>query len=514
MSLKAVIFDLDGVITDTAKVHCHAWKVMFDEFLTQYYTEQQQEFKEFTQQDYLSFVDGIPRHDGIRSFLKSRSILIPDGEESDGEQDITVCGLAKKKNKDFRQILEDEGVDLFQSTISLINQLKADDIKIAVVSSSRNCQTVLERAEITHLFDTKVDGTDLQKHDLPGKPDPAMFLEAAKQLSVKPEDAAAIEDAISGVQAASAGKFGFVIGIDRHGNMHKELLEGGADKVVNDLAEISKQELESSINNNDQIESAIENFDVIAKLIGNKQPVIFLDYDGTLTPIVATPDLAVLADEMRNTLEQLGHKYMTAIVSGRQLDNVKQMVKLDDIYYAGNHGFEIEGPDGASIKDEMGTEFLNDVESYYQEISTRVNDIEGVLIEHKKFSLSVHYRMVDEQHVEGIEQAVDELLSKHPKLRKHHGKKVFEIRPAIEWHKGKAVLHLLDVLQLKRDDVLPIYIGDDVTDEDAFKALSGIGLGILVSEEAQETSADYTLNNTNEVQQFLHLLLNLEPKSS
>ena len=201
MVAKAGIFDLDGVITDTAKIHFTAWKRMFDEFLDSYYAKKQEPPLPFTEEDYLHYVDGKPRLDGIRSFFQSRHIMIPEGLKEDDVTEQTIYGLAKKKQQMFIETINIEGIPLFPSTITFINQLHESSIMTAVVSSSKNCQMILNKVGIEDLFETRVDGLVLEELGLRGKPQPDMFLEAAKRIHVHPCDAFIVEDALSGVQA-------------------------------------------------------------------------------------------------------------------------------------------------------------------------------------------------------------------------------------------------------------------------------------------------------------------------
>lgn len=234
-AFDAVIFDLDGVITDTAEVHLEAWIRMFNGFLEQ--RADGGDYEPFTRDDYFEYVDGRPRYDGVRTFLESRGIDLPDGDPSDSSDAQTVCGLGNRKNDDFRRTLA-EGVDPYASSVALIETLLSNDIRAALVSSSRNAGPVLEAAALGHLFEVRVDGNDVIERGLPGKPDPALFLDAAMQLGIDPGRAAVVEDAISGVQAGSAGNFALVIGVDRTGQAD-ELLANGADVVVSDLGELT-----------------------------------------------------------------------------------------------------------------------------------------------------------------------------------------------------------------------------------------------------------------------------------
>ena len=250
--------------------------------------------------------------------------------------------------------------------------------------------------------------------------------------------------------------------------------------------------------------SALACIDEITDRIGDRRPAAFLDYDGTLTPIVDRPEQATLSDRMRATLARLARVCKTAVVSGRSLEDVRNLVDLPGLYYAGNHGLQISGPDETEIKHEKGREYLGLIETACEKLEARLGDIEGILIENKEFSLSVHYRLVEENKVPAIEEVVDELVKSEDGLRKHSGKKVFEIRPRIDWDKGKAVLWLLDVLEL--DEAVPLYIGDDVTDEDAFRALRDRGIGIRVMDGSEPSRARYRLHGSGEVRDFLEKL--------
>jgi beta-phosphoglucomutase family hydrolase len=234
----AVLFDLDGVITDTADLHAASWKRMFDEYLQKRAARSGEEFRPFDlPTDYLLYVDGKPRFDGVRDFLRSRDIQLPEGEPDDPAHEETVGGLGNRKNILVNKVIEDQGVEPYAGSVKLIQQLRRQGFKIAVVTSSQNCDVVLNAAKLDCFFDVRVDGNVLKERQLAGKPAPDMFLMAAKLLSVDPARAVVIEDAISGVQAGFRGKFGLVIGVARKGNVD-ELRQNGAHVVVNDLDEL------------------------------------------------------------------------------------------------------------------------------------------------------------------------------------------------------------------------------------------------------------------------------------
>lgn len=235
--VDAVIFDMDGVITDTASTHEDAWARLFDEFLHEHAATTDQEFRPFTRQDYLAYVDGKPRYDGVRDFLASRGIVLPEGTPGDSDEQRTVHGLGNRKNRFFTTEISERGVRRYDSTIALVHALHDRDVRTGVISSSRNAVEVLTAAGVLDLFDAKVDGIDAERRGIPGKPHPGVFVAAAADLGTTPDRAVVVEDAVSGVQAGRAGAFALVIGVDRGGNA-AALAANGADVVVGDLAEV------------------------------------------------------------------------------------------------------------------------------------------------------------------------------------------------------------------------------------------------------------------------------------
>jgi beta-phosphoglucomutase family hydrolase len=234
----AVLLDLDGVITDTAGLHAACWKQVFDAYLQKRAAQKGEAFRPFdVATDYRFYVDGKPRFDGARDFLRSRNIQVPEGSAGDPPQAETVRGLANGKDELVNKIIADKGVEPYEGSVNLLHHLRPQGFKFAVVSSSVNCETVLRAANLAALFDVRVDGKVIHDRQLAGKPAPDTFLIAAKLLGVEPSRAVVIEDAISGVEAGSAGGFGLVIGVARKGNA-EELRQHGAHIVVNDLGEL------------------------------------------------------------------------------------------------------------------------------------------------------------------------------------------------------------------------------------------------------------------------------------
>jgi beta-phosphoglucomutase family hydrolase len=238
-SISACLFDLDGVLTQTAKVHAQAWKQMFDAFLQEHANKTHAQFQPFDEvKDYDLYVDGKPRHDGVRSFLAARHIALPEGSPDDAGDAETVYGLGSRKDQIFLDLIHRHGVAVYEGSVRYLHSIKAAGLKAAVVTSSKNCTEVLRAARLDGLFDTQVDGNTAEAKGLKGKPAPDIYLEAAKILNTPPQAAAVFEDALAGVEAGRAGKFGIVIGVDREGQADA-LREHGADIVVADLADLA-----------------------------------------------------------------------------------------------------------------------------------------------------------------------------------------------------------------------------------------------------------------------------------
>jgi trehalose 6-phosphate phosphatase len=258
---------------------------------------------------------------------------------------------------------------------------------------------------------------------------------------------------------------------------------------------------------------ALRDTGMLVERMAGKRVAVFLDYDGTLTPIVDRPEDAVISESMREVVRRLARRCTVCVVSGRDRPVVQQLMGVDDLVVAGSHGFDIWSPEGGAIEREEGTAFTEVLEEVNATVQEQVASVKGALVERKKSSVAVHYRLVDEHERPRIEAIVDAVLAAHPQtLRVTPGKMVYEIQPKIDWDKGRAVLYLLEALGLDGEDVLPLYVGDDITDEHAFQALSGRGIGILVADPADPefagrgTAADYVLGQTQEVERFLDAL--------
>jgi trehalose-phosphatase len=245
--------------------------------------------------------------------------------------------------------------------------------------------------------------------------------------------------------------------------------------------------------------------DIVRHFDGSKV-ALFLDYDGTLSPIVSRPKDAALPEETRAILRRLATRCPVAIVSGRGLADVRGLVGLDSLYYVGSHGHDIEGPAGSDIRRTPDLALATEMNAVALDLESRIGHVPGVLIEHKRFSVAVHYRRVDPSWSVALERAVDHVIARRPDVRKAHGKKIIEVRPTLSWHKGTAVLWLCDVLAERLGYApSPLVVGDDLTDEDAFASIARDGIAVLVvdGDLAWQTHAAYSVRNPDEVRTLL-----------
>ncbi len=514
----SAIFDLDGVITDTARLHAAAWKELIDGYLMR----RDEEHAPFDpEKDYRRYVDGKPRYDGLQSFLVSRGIRLPWGDPLDPSDRETICGLANGKDRIFHRVLESDGVDLIPGTIRLVRELRSAGIRVAVASSSRNCRRILDRAGVSDLFEARVDGETLAEAKMEGKPAPDMFLEAAARIEARPAFSVVFEDAVSGVEAGVRGKFGLVVGVAPDESAWSALRVAGADLVwlQDEMEELDAELLTTWFSAREHRRaSALAHWPEITHRLCRARPVVFLDFDGTLAPIVSRPDDATISAHTREVVRRVARRFPTTVVSGRGRDDVARRVGLPELHYAGSHGFDIQGPrgpgaaagSGGILEHRVAAEIEPLIQEATREVRIALAKVEGVVVEPKGFTVAVHYRMVTEGDLARVESVVTRTVEAYPELRLAHGKKVYEIRPELDWDKGKAVLWLLEAMGLSGPEVLPLYLGDDVTDEDAFQALGDRGMGILVSTTPRPTAADFQLQDPREVTMFLEKLLELE----
>ncbi|TDD37082.1 trehalose-phosphatase [Saccharopolyspora elongata] len=492
---RAVLFDMDGVITDTATVHSAAWKRLFDQYLADRTRTPGEDHRPFSDADYTQYVDGKPRVDGVLDFLSSRGITLPRGSADDDIGLETGHGLGKLKDRYFRDALASTGALLFDDAEPLIGSLRRHGIRTAVISASRNCARVLEQAGAAQLFDVRVDGVLADELGLPGKPDPAVFLEATRRLDTPASASVVVEDAQAGVQAARIGGFGLVIGVARTGPPSR-LLEAGADAVVSALSDVSVAE--SAERRLSEVPDGLDRWDEIADRLQGRRPVLLLDFDGTLAPIRDDPTKVTMPLKAREVLQRLARNCPVAILSGRDLQDVRRRVRIDGLWYAGSHGFELAGPDDAPITQQAGDSALPDLDDAERLLSSELEPVPGARVDRKRFALAVHYRNVRPDDVDHVISTVDRIGGAFPSLRTAQGRRVVELLPDIDWNKGRALRWLLDRMGLSGTAVVPVFAGDDYTDEDALREIheDGIGLVVRSAEHGDRlTWAHYSVDN-------------------
>lgn len=500
--IDAVLFNLDGVVTHTNKAHAAAWKQTFDNYLLKRNPQEGEDLGPFhIDLDYRRFLDGKPRDAGIRHFLASRHINLPRGEDEDPAYTNTMRHLGYRKDLNFEAIIQQQGIEVYGCAIALIHQLRNAGIKTAVVSASKHCDMVLERAAIQELFDARIDALEAEHLELDGKPDPYVLLELARRLGAEPERIAVIEDSVIGVTACKRGRFGLIIGFDS-GDRRELMLEHGADYVIKDLC---------SVNVDGAADEALLPTDLVdTKLITNqlagKRPVLFLDYGGTLAPATDRDEDARISKKARRILRKTARLMPVTIVSGRDVEDICTQVGLQELFYAGSHGLDIRGHN-IHLELPEGDEALQDLDRAMEALTRHLSEIPEVSIGRKRFAIVVHFHQEDIANADQVAAAIKQVQTLLPRLKITGGKEVLELLPDIDWDKGRAMNWLLSELGMDGTDVLPVYIGDDVTDEAAFAKLRERGIGILVAERPQPSAATYRVKNPEEVLDLLKCLV-------
>ena len=500
----AYIFDLDGVLTQTQDLHARAWEKMFNEFLAQRRKSQKndEDLASFrVPSDYRKYLDGKPRYDGVRSFLSSRKIQLPSGNESEGENYHTITGLGLTKDKYYQDLLKREGPGVIFDSLTFLHKLKEHSVPMAVVSSSKNCRMILEQTGMDGLFSSIIDPDLADAKKLRGKPEPDYFIEAAKVLRTAPENCIMVEDALSGIEAGKKGKFGRVVGIRVNGDKQgmDELKSAGADEVVSSLWDIEEAvdllKIPHALTSLDQILSESRNY------------FLFLDFDGTISAIAPEPSEAKPLEGITDIIRSLAFKMPVCIITGRDTEVIKGLINLPQVYYAACHGFEITGPGHYHYDLQEARAVIPELDRAQRELMREFEGEQGLIIERKKFGLAIHYRMVhDREKVPSLLARVENYSKSHRKLKAKPGEEVLELIPAIDWNKGRALQKLYEVLQISQDQIFPLYFGDGKTDEDAFAVIAEKGIPVLISPERRPTFARYYLEDPLQTKKFLELL--------
>ncbi len=497
----AVLFDLDGVVTGTAALHEAAWKQLFDEYLRGRAPSDTENHDPFTSADYRNWIDGRPRYDGVRDFLAARGVSLPWGE-ADDDGAATICGLGNRKQELFVERIAG-GVPVFESTVTLARRLRSAGLGVAVFSASRNCAAVLAAAGIEDVFAVRMDGVLAEDLGLPGKPDPATLLETARRLGVRPGRAVVVEDSGAGVTAARAGGFGLVIAVDRGGDSPDRL--AAADAIIGDLAEVTLRTIDRPMS---RLPDALLSFSQIAGVLAARRPAFFFDFDGTLSEIVDDPASAIPVPGAQESLRELAARYPVAVLSGRDLADVQARVGIPGLWYAGSHGFEMVGPDGVHHRNETAAQAIPVLEDAAKELAGRLAPIAGVAVEHKRYAVAVHYRNAGPGAAGAVTAAAHD-VGRRAGLKVTSGRMVVELRPNLDWDKGKTLEWIGEQIAGNRP-LLPVFVGDDLTDEDAFDSVLHDGIGIVVrhtEDGDRATAARFSLDSPDRVREFIDRLV-------
>jgi len=469
----AVLFDLDGVVTRTADTHAAAWKKLFDEYLEK--KSGTGDYLPFDlKDDYIKYVDGKPRYKGIKDFISSRGIDIPYGRVNDASDMETICGLGNRKNHFFSELLKKEGVNVYQSTVDLIRQLRKNRVQTAIVSSSKNCRKILKATDLEALFDTRVDGVVSESLGLTGKPEPDIFLEAARKLDVDVKRCVVVEDALSGVEAGAKGGFGMVVGVNR-ADQAKKLKQKGAHLVVEDLSEIKAGLLLKNLPH------ALKSFGKIIELIGGREIVIFFDYDSIRSYMDPRLDHAAFYRDIEKILAPLADQCTVFILSRESIEYVKKQIRIDSIYYADSDGSRIKGPGGFSMeRDELKHDMNRDKGKTLDLLLEKLN-----LVSQSIFPIFLGDNLKDKDAFAAVAQnglgiAVgDGLRSSSASFRLESPKQIgrFLLRLSPDLDKGTSWSH--------------IYMGFDPENEGRREVLCALGNGYFVTRgAAPEATAD------------------------
>jgi trehalose-phosphatase len=502
--IEAVVLDLDGVVIQTAMLHARAWKTMLDTFLKGYQNGPAAPPLDI-RREYPRYLDGKPCLEGIRRFLASRNVSLPEGSCRDAPGTETMHGLSNLKNRLFLRLAEEEGVDVYADTVSRLKKWRAEGKKIAGVTFGKHGAVLLRRAGIEHLFDALVDGTTFVRRGPADASNTDLYVQAATALGVRPSRVLVVENAAPAVQAGTRSRFGLVVGVARHAQAGETVAYGG-DETVKSLAEL---EIPHSLADTSatvsapELPSAVEKVKAMGSEPLGEHFAFFLGYDGPLAPIVSRAEDARMPDIVRELVKQLASVSTVIVVSGRDRADLAARVGLPELIYAGSYGLDIGGPDGLSLQHPEADRCLPDLRNAGQALHYLLEDVDGAEIERKKYALAVHYRNVPEDKVAYVKDVAHGVGHSYRRLRITQGNGVFHLRPALDWHQGRAVTWIMEALRMDPARTVPIYLGGDLTDEEAFRTIRHTGVGIRVGGHGEPTQAVYRLEDIEQVEQLL-----------
>ncbi len=508
-AIDAVILRFEGVVADYSTNEAEIWKDLIDGYLSERSERTGEEYEPFDRRgDYYGRVAGMSSRAAVSSLLAVRGITLPLGRPNDNSTEETVWGLANQADESIRSWLQTHPIGVLPGAASFLALLADAEIKIAIISPWAMVNGILENAGLRNSVHVEVIANNIANMSYPNSSAGKALLEAARHLRGEPSQMAVLESSLAGIGAARQEGFGLVIGVDRE-SQEDRMVRAGAHWIINDPAELCvNQDRRLGLRTVASLPSIWSSEEEIKKRVKYTELAVFLDYDGTLTPIVDDPEDAVLETAMRDTLAELSKNTTVAIISGRDLPDLRQRLGLSSsIFLAGSHGFDIAGGGKWRETLEKGTEFLPLLDRAESELHQRLNVIQGIHVERKRFSIAIHYRHVQDKDLARLKTDIESILDQEPRLRGSSGKKVYQIQPRIDWDKGKALTWILGKLGLNRNKLFALYIGDDITDEDAFRTLPGWGVGIVVRDGDRRTSAEYRLDNPEDVRAFLNFLI-------
>jgi alpha,alpha-trehalase len=488
----AVIFDLCGVLTDAASRRHPAWASLFNDYLARRPAHEDEDHSPFTDDDYWRLVDGKPYPDGVADFLASRGISLPRGAPSDVVDD-TVCGLANRQQQAYADLLDRE-VPLFGAMVNLARKLR--DVEVAAAAAHTNIpgsQPMSMVAGVDSLLDVYIGGTA----------DEPISTAAARALGVHHHRTVVVGDTEAGLSAGRDAGFALVIGIDSTGHADG-LVQCGADAVVADVADIAVRTGDKRIS---EIPNAMKSYGQLAGITIGRDSVLFLNYDVALSQTVAEPRAVALVDGAARALRSLAAASPVVVISGRDLADIRDRVGIPGIWYAGSHGFELLGPDGNNHREhEAGAAAVPVLAGVAAQLRDILDHIPGVRVVHTRFAVTVQYLEAASEHIDEI-VATTRKLGQRNKLRVSSGRMLVELRPDVQWDGGTRLAWIQSHVD-KPKSLIPIYIGGDLTDEDAFEAvqLGGVGIAVRHNEDGnRRTAARFVLNGLDEVRELLEL---------
>ncbi|MEV3901521.1 trehalose-phosphatase [Mycobacterium sp. NPDC050551] len=392
--------------------------------------------------------------------------------------------------------LDDTLVDasLLDRTVDLARELRRRGVAAAAHSSSPHCRRTLKARGDDDLFAVCIDG-------IAGERRTAVLREAAGRLGIRPQRCAVVETSAAGVSAGREAGFTFVIGVDRTGK-GEDLLRCGADVVVTDVADIKVRTGDRHIS---ELPNGLTSYGQLIGITSVRESMVFLDFDGTLSPIVSDPDAAALVEGAAEALRLVAAVCPVAILSGRDLADIRSRVDIPGIWYAGSHGYELSAPDGTHHQTEAAAVFVPLLQRAAAELTGALATVPGVVVEHKRFAVAVHYREVAPERVDEVTAVVHQ-VGQRDGLRVTSGRMLVELRPDLDWDKGTTLAWIRDRID-PAGDLMPIYVGDDLTDEDAFDAVRHDGVGIVVAHDEdgdRRSAAQFSLQGPEQVREFLY----------